>query len=32
VLAHRLNITLPPLPALEVREAGGAVQVYAPRQ
>jgi cytochrome b6-f complex iron-sulfur subunit len=30
VLAHRLPVTLTALPALTVREAGGAVQVYAP--
>jgi nitrite reductase/ring-hydroxylating ferredoxin subunit len=30
VRSHRLPITLTALPALEVREADGAVQVYAP--
>jgi cytochrome b6-f complex iron-sulfur subunit len=30
VLTHRLPITLAALPRLAVREAGGAVQVYAP--
>ncbi len=30
VLAHKLPIPLEALPRIEVREAGGAVQVYAP--
>jgi len=30
VLTHRFPISLPALPRLEVREAGGSVQVYAP--
>jgi cytochrome b6-f complex iron-sulfur subunit len=32
VLAHRLPIRLTNLPLLDVREAGGAVQVYAPQR
>ena len=31
VLAHKFPIPLEALPRIEVREAGGAVQVYAPR-
>jgi cytochrome b6-f complex iron-sulfur subunit len=30
VLTHKLPMTLPPLPRLEVRETDGAVQVYTP--
>jgi Rieske Fe-S protein len=30
VLTHRFPVSLPALPRLEVREAGGSVQVYAP--